>query len=114
MSTRESKGKRKRLANRCPVYGKGHSGECIGKDRCFACGEKGHYRKQCNAFKESCSQTKVTKREVPCKKCGRRHREDYEGREDVCYMCEQPGHYCKDCPQNQQSPSKSNEGKEEK
>jgi len=38
------------------------------------------------------------KREIPCEKCGERHREDFERREDVCFVCEPPGHYCKDCP----------------
>ena len=90
MSDKESKEKRKRLANRCPVCRKGHTGECLrGTDRCFACGKKGHQRKQCNASMESCSQAEEMKREIPCKKCGQRHREDYEGREErnVFYVC---------------------------
>ena len=113
MSTKESKGKQKRMAHSCPVCGKGHAGECIGKDRCFACGEEGHYRKQCPALNESGSQTKEIKRQAPYKKCERKHRKDYKERIDVCYKCGQPGHYRKDCPQNQEGLGKPDEGKEE-
>lgn len=96
----------KKQKTRCPKCGKSHVGKFLkGMGKCYTYGLEGHNRIHYHVFIYFCQQHKgiiessrFRAEELPCSKCGCRHKGDKEGREDIFYMCGQHGHYCRDCP----------------